>query len=172
MYYEFKLLYCPVPTRLTNKKLQRMMGQDKASVLQQKRQRGFFPMWSVDHYILLYRVNSHGMKNNLCFPVIAGQRLVSAFFLKKWFDLLLIHLYFGWVNSLCHSRGKKILHLLFLHPKACCRRLKVNLNSVRISLPGSILCSPIMMAKFIISLLKETQWKTVLGSHQMWVQTG
>ena len=92
-------------------------------------------------------------------------------FIFKWFDLLLIHLYFEWVNSLCHSRGKKNLHLLFLYPKACCRRLKVNLNSVRTSLPGNILCSLIMTAKFIISLLKETQWKTELGSHQTWVQT-
>lgn len=33
------------------------MVQDKASVLQQKQQRGFFPMWSLDHNILLYRVN-------------------------------------------------------------------------------------------------------------------
>lgn len=33
------------------------MGQGKASVLQQKQQRGFFPMWNLDNYILLYRVN-------------------------------------------------------------------------------------------------------------------
>ena len=57
------------------------MGQGKASVLQQKQQRVFFPMWSLDHSILLYRVNIQcGMKSNLCFPIIAGQRLVSAFF--------------------------------------------------------------------------------------------
>lgn len=104
--------------------------------------------------------------SNLCFPVISW---------KDYFQPLFFFFFNGFgppvksVNYGCHSREMKYLYLIFLYPKACCKKQKVNLNSVRTSLPGSILCLLIMTAKFTISLWKETQWKTALGFPQMWV---